>query len=262
MGQDESVSAREGSMFLDGKVALVTGASRGIGRVTAQRLAAMGAAVAINYNASAESARDLAREIAESGGRAVAIQADVAVSDQVERMIEDAESNLGPIDILVNNAGFVRDRLLLRMSEEDWDDVWGADYEGPAILARRLIAGMMTRRWGRIVNVASVVGMVGNAGQANYAAAKGALIGLTRDLATEAAPCAVTVNCIAPGYINTDATAALQPEHRDAWLQQIPAARWGEPQEVASAIVFLAGPEAAYITGQCLVVDGGMLTAR
>lgn len=247
---------------LEGKVALVTGASRGIGRVTAAKLAAMGAAVALNYKASAEPVTILQREIESGGGRALPVHADVSDAAQVDGMLMAITRGLGPPDILVNNAGFVRDRLLLRMSEADWQAVWDTDFVGSARLCRLLLPSMMGRGWGRIVNVASVVGIVGNAGQANYAAAKGALIGLTRDLATEAAPRGVTVNSVAPGYINTDATASLQPEHRDAWLQQIPMGRWGEPEEVSAAIAFLTGSGASYITGQCLVIDGGMLAAR
>lgn len=247
---------------LGGNVALVTGASRGIGRATARRLAELGASVAVNYHASAAPAVELRDAIRVAGGRALALQADVADPAQVHGMLESITADLGTIDILVNNAGFVRDRLLLRMTDQDWDDVWATDYGGAALLARSVLPGMVERGWGRIVNVASVVGMVGNAGQANYAAAKGAMIGLTKDLSTKAARHNVTVNCVAPGYIATDATAALEREHREAWLKQIPMGRWGEPEDVAAAIAFLATPASAYITGQVLVVDGGMLTAR
>jgi 3-oxoacyl-[acyl-carrier protein] reductase len=249
-------------MSLEGKVALVTGASRGIGRRTAEKLYALGAAVALNYNASSEPAMMMAASIRQHGGRALPIQADVSDPKQCEAMINVVEHELGPIDILINNAGFVRDRLLLRMSVEDWDAVWATDFQGSAGLARLVMRGMIERNWGRVVNVASIVGLVGNAGQANYAAAKGAMIGLTKDLSTEAAKHNVTVNCVIPGYIATDATAALEKEHQDAWLAQIPMGRWGEPEEVAGAIVFLAGHDASYITGQSLVIDGGMLNAR
>lgn len=248
--------------MLKGRVALITGASRGIGRSVARRLAQAGASVAINYNSSSESAEALEAEIARTGTQTLTVKADVSSDQERQALLETVEERLGPIDILVNNAGFVRDRLLLRMTEDDWSAVWATDYAGSAWLCRAVLPEMRDRGWGRIVNVTSIVGMAGNAGQANYAAAKGALIGLTKDLAGDAARHGVTVNCVSPGYINTDATAALTEQYREAWLEQVPMGRRGEPEEIAGIICFLAGPEASYITGQCIVVDGGLLIAR
>lgn len=248
--------------MLEGRVALVTGASRGIGWATARRLACDGAAVVINYKSSPEPAIALAAEITALGGRARAVEADVADSPQLSSMLEEITTSLGPVDILVNNAGFVRDRLMLRMSEADWDSVWDTDYAGAAWLARAVLPGMNERGWGRVINIASIVGIAGNAGQANYAAAKGAIIGLTRDLAAGVAASGVTVNCVAPGYISTDATAAMADQHKDAWLNQIPMGRRGDVEEIASVLSFLASDAASYMTGQCIIVDGGLLNGR
>lgn len=247
--------------ILDSQVALITGASRGIGRATAIRLAADGIAVAINYNLSRAAAEAIVIGITKEGGTAMAFQGDVSLEGERATLVQAVGERLGPIDILVNNAGFVRDRLVLRMTKEDWTDVWQTDYSASAKLARALLPAMAQRGWGRIINVASIVGLAGNAGQANYAAAKGAIIGLTQDLAPAHARSGVTINSVAPGYIDTDATAAMDQQYRDAWLLQVPMGRWGNPEEVASVIAFLAGPDSSYITGQCIIVDGGLLAA-
>ena len=168
---------------------------------------------------------------------------------------------MGPVSILVNNAGFVRDRLVLRMTADDWDSVWDTDYAGAARLSRLVFPGMAEQAWGRVINIASIVGVAGNAGQANYAAAKGALIGLTRDLAQEYGSAGITINCV-HGYIDTDATSVMDQQYKDAWLAQIPMRRWGDVDEVASMVAFLAGHESGYVTGQCMIVDGGLLISR
>jgi 3-oxoacyl-[acyl-carrier protein] reductase len=240
---------------------MVTGASRGIGRAIAQRLATHGCKVAINFNSSAHAANELVQAIARTGGQAVAFHADVSDPAQLTEMVSSVRRSFGEIDILINNAGFVRDRLLLRMTESDWTDVWNADFDGSFRLSELVLPGMAQRGWGRVVNISSVVGIAGNAGQANYAAAKGAIVGMTRDLAVAYAKSAVTVNCIAPGYIHTDATAALDDQYRRAWLEQVPMGRWGDAEEIAAVVGFLASDDASYITGRCIVVDGGLLAS-
>jgi 3-oxoacyl-[acyl-carrier protein] reductase len=250
------------SSTLQQRVALVTGASRGIGSATARRLARDGAAVAINYHKNAAAAQQVQQAIEAAGGRAIMVQADVGDSEQLANLLTTVERELGPIDILVNNAGFVRDRLLLRLTAEDWDAVWNADFEAVSWLSRAVIPSMKTRGWGRIINVSSIVGIAGNPGQANYAAAKAAVIGLTQDLALAVASSGITVNCVAPGYIDTDATSIMADEYREAWFEQIPMRRIGDPDEVASVIAFLASNDASYVTGQCIVIDGGLLLGR
>jgi 3-oxoacyl-[acyl-carrier protein] reductase len=242
-------------------VALVTGASRGIGRVIARRLADSGIAVAINYHSSESEAQALASEIEASGTKAVALQADVSCPTEAADLFRRAEDVLGPVDIVINNAGITRDRLLIQMSEADWAATWTTNLAGPRALGRVAVEVMCGRMRGRLVNIGSVVGSIGNAGQSNYAASKAALLGLTRQLALEAASSGVTVNCVVPGYILTDATAHLSEAHRAQWLQQIPMRRYATTNEVADIAVFLVGPGAAYITGQCVAVDGGLLAA-
>jgi 3-oxoacyl-[acyl-carrier protein] reductase len=242
-------------------IALVTGASRGIGRAVARRLATEGFAVAVNYRQSNGAAHALVEEIEKSGGRAGAFPADMALPSEAVELLSRVEEELGPVSVLVNNAGITRDRLLLQMSEDDWAATWQTDLAGPRTLANRALEGMSERRFGRIINVSSVVGITGNAGQSNYAAAKSALMGFTRDLALRAAKHNVTVNCVVPGYIATDATSHLTAEQRQIWLDRIPMSRYATPDEVADIIVFLAGKGATYITGQCLAVDGGLLAA-
>jgi 3-oxoacyl-[acyl-carrier protein] reductase len=240
---------------LTGKTAFVTGSTRGIGLSIARTLHAAGARVAIVGRDQAKAAGVAAG----LGERAVGVGCDVADAGQVEAAITAAESALGPIDILVNNAGLTRDNIVLRLSDSDWDAVLDANLKGAFHTIRAVIKGMMKRRAGRIINITSVVGLTGNKGQANYAASKAGLIGLSKSVAREYASRGVLVNCIAPGFIETDMTAALPPEARAALLEQIALGRLGQPEDIAAAALFLASDLAGYITGQVLVVDGGMV---
>jgi 3-oxoacyl-[acyl-carrier protein] reductase len=240
---------------LTGKVALVTGGSRGIGRAIAARLHAAGAKIGIV-------ARDQGRAQAtasELGDRTVALAADVGKADEVTRAVGEVEKALGPIDILVNNAGVTRDGLLMRMSDADWDQVLEANLKGAFNTMKVVTRGMMKRRDGRVINITSVVGITGNAGQSNYAASKAGLIGLTQSVARELASRNIRVNAVAPGFIDTDMTRELTEEQRKKLLEQIPLARLGSGDDVAHAVLFLASDQASYITGQVLVVDGGMV---
>ena len=246
-------------MLLDGKTALVTGASRGIGRAIAIRLASEGAAVAINYAGNVKAAEEVKAVIEAAGGRAMLVQADVADSTAVDAMIKAVIEAFGQIDILVNNAGITRDGLLMRMKEEDWDAVINTNLKGIFHCTKAVSKLMMKKRYGRIVNMASVVGLIGNAGQSNYAAAKAGVIGFSKSMARELASRGITVNMVAPGFIDTDMTAVLPDKVREAMVADIPLGKIGTPENVAAAVVFLVSDQASYITGQTINVDGGMV---
>lgn len=244
---------------LDGRVALVTGASRGIGRGIALRLAHDGAAVAVNYRTDKDAADRVLAEIAGGGGRAIAVSGDVAVAADISSMMDRVIKDLGGIHILVNNAGVAADMLTVRLSEQDWDRVLDTDLKGAFLTTKAALRPMMRQRWGRIINIASVVAYTGNAGQASYAAAKAGLVGLTKSVAREVATRGITANAVAPGLIDTEMTERLPEEIRNWMLGQIPMEKPGMAEDVAAAVAFLAGDEAGYITGQVLNVDGGMV---
>lgn len=246
-------------MVLDGRVAVVTGGGRGIGRAVALALADAGADVAVAVSRELEAAEETAEAIRQKGRRALARRADVSDSAQAEDLIAAAVEALGRIDILVNNAGVTRDGLLLRMSDADWDAVLDANLKGAFHCTRSALRRMLRQRSGRIVNITSVMGLTGNAGQANYCASKAGLIGLTKATAKEVGARGITCNAVAPGWIRTRMTAGLPEEVAERVRQQIPLGRLGEPEDVAGAVVFLCSPAASYITGQVLVVDGGLL---
>ncbi|WP_044893800.1 3-oxoacyl-[acyl-carrier-protein] reductase [Bacillus alveayuensis] len=245
--------------MLQGKVALVTGASRGIGRAIALELARQGAKVAVNYAGSEAKANEVVAEILEMGSEAFAVQADVSKVEAVDNMVKEVLDRFGRIDILVNNAGITRDNLIMRMKEEEWDEVININLKGVFNCTKAVTRPMMKQRYGRIINIASIVGVSGNPGQANYVAAKAGVIGLTKTTAKELASRNITVNAIAPGFITTDMTDKLSEEVREEMLKQIPLARFGEPKDIARVAVFLASDAADYMTGQTLHVDGGMV---
>ena len=246
-------------MLLDGKCALVTGASRGIGRAVSLKLASEGAKVALNFAGNEAAANEVRQEIEAMGGQAILVKADVADEAAVQDMVQKTADAFGRIDILVNNAGITRDGLLARMKEEDWDAVLSTNLKGVFLTTKAVAKLMMKQRAGRIVNMASVVGVSGNAGQANYSAAKAGVIGFTKTIARELASRGVTANAVAPGFIATDMTSVLSDKAKEAALTGIPLGRMGTPEDVAAAVLFLVSDQSSYITGQVLHVDGGMV---
>jgi len=244
---------------LQGKVALVTGASRGIGAVVACRLAQAGAKVGVNYHASVDAATQVVDSITKAGGEALLVGGDVSQQETAEAIIKQVVDHWGNIDILINNAGINRDRLLIRMKPEDFDDVISVNLRGAFLCTRYVMPHLIRQRSGRVINMSSVVGLSGNPGQANYAAAKAGLVGLTKAVAREVASRNVTVNALAPGYITTAMVEELSEDTQAKILAKIPMGRFGTPEDVAEAVLFLCSDGASYITGQVLTIDGGMI---
>lgn len=241
------------------KTALVTGASRGIGRAIALALAARGFAVALNYAGSHDAAEAVKKEIEEAGGKAFTVQGDVSKSEDVDRIFKAVKDEFGGLDVLVNNAGINRDALLIRMKESNWDDVIATDLKSDFLTTKAAAAMMMRKRKGSIINISSVVGIMGNIGQANYAAAKAGVIGLTKACAKEMAARNIRVNAVAPGFIETAMTDGIPEKIREGMISSIPMGRMGQPEDIAKAVCFLASDDSSYITGQVLVVDGGLV---
>jgi 3-oxoacyl-[acyl-carrier protein] reductase len=242
----------------EGRVAVVTGGGRGIGRAVAVRLANEGANVAISYRSNDATAEGVAEEVRVAGARCETFKGDIASPEDVDALFRGVRDSFGQIDILVNNAGLTRDNLMLRMKESEFDEVLRTNLKGTYLCTRAALRPMIRARWGRIINVSSVVGLVGNAGQANYAASKAGIIGFTKSVAREVAQRGVTVNVVAPGYVETELTRSLPDDVKDQIKGQVPAGRFGEAEEVAEVVAFLAGEGAGYVTGQTLAVDGGM----
>jgi len=248
-------------MDLSNKVAVVTGSGRGIGRAISLKLAEVGATVVVNDIGEASPVDSVAEEIKAMGGQSLAVLADVSQAQDVSRLVETIVSTFGRVDVLVNNAGISRDQLIIRMSDEDWDKVLSVNLKSVFLCNRAVLRHMIKQRWGRIISIASIVGLVGNPGQANYASAKAGIIGLTRTVAKEVASRGITANAIAPGFIDTEMTQRLEEDWKQQLKKQIPLGYFGSPRDVAEAVAFLASEEARYITGQVLSVDGGMAGA-
>lgn len=246
-------------MDLTGKVAVVTGASRGIGREIAIKLAEAGANIFFNYNGSPDAAKETAAKIMEIGVEVEAMKANIADSEEVTALFKQAVERFGRIDILVNNAGITRDNLLMRMKENEWDDVIATNLKGTFLTTKAVSRTMMKQRYGKIINIASVVGLIGNAGQANYVASKAGVIGLTKTSARELAARGINVNAVAPGFITTEMTDELDEQTKEMMLSQIPLGKYGTTDDVANAVLFLASDASAYITGQTIAIDGGMV---
>jgi len=246
-------------MQLTNMVALVTGSGRGIGRAIALRLADLGANIIVNDIEDSTGAPEVVEQVKSKGRQAVFIHADISVADDVVRLVEKAIEAFSKIDILVNNAGITRDKLIMRMSEDEWDQVLNINLKGAFLCTREALKHMIRQRWGRIINIASVVGLMGNGGQANYSASKAGIIALTKSTAKEAAARGITANAIAPGFIDTEMTSHLSDSTKEAYEKQIPLGHYGTPEDIAYAVSFLASEEAGYITGQVLSVNGGML---
>ncbi|QQE76079.1 3-oxoacyl-[acyl-carrier-protein] reductase [Brevibacillus composti] len=244
--------------MITGKTALVTGASRGIGRAIALTLAEAGANIVVNYSGSEAAAAETVAKVKELGRDAIMVRANVSQAEEVNEMFKTALDHFGSIDILVNNAGITRDNLLMRMKEEEWDDVIAINLKGVFNCIKAATRPMMKQRSGRIINITSIVGVMGNPGQANYVAAKAGVIGLTKTTARELASRGITVNAVAPGFIDTDMTAALPEDVKSAMMNQIPLGRFGQAEDIARVVLFLASDAAGYMTGQTLHVDGGM----
>ena len=244
---------------MEGRVVLVTGGGRGLGRAIAVRLAQEGAKVAISYRSNDAAAGETAELVRQAGAGCETFKGDVSSSEDVEALMKGVGEAFGPVEILVNNAGTTRDNILLRMKDEEFEEVLATNLKGTYLCTRAVLRGMVRARWGRIVNISSVVGLVGNAGQANYAASKAGMIGFTKSVAREVAGRGITANAVAPGYVETELTGVLPENVKEQILGQVPVGRFGEPEEIAEVVVFLAGERAAYVTGQTIAVDGGMV---
>ena len=244
---------------MERRVALVTGGGRGLGRAIAIRLAEEGAKVAISYRSNAAAACDTAELVRKAGAGCETFKGDVASPEDVDALMKGVGEAFGPVEILVNNAGTTRDNILLRMKDTEFEEVLATNLKGTYLCTRAVLRGMVRARWGRIVNISSVVGLLGNAGQANYAASKAGMIGFTKSVAREVAARGITANAVAPGYVETELTGALPDNVKEQILGQVPVGRFGEPEEIAEVVAFLTGDRAAYVTGQTIAVDGGMV---